>query len=156
VKERAEKMAPNLVGNQAPDLQRLESWDHKYYSLYDLDNDYIILIFWEPHCGHCKKEVPKLHKVYKELKDEGIDVEVMAVYTQIDRKPWEDFIKEKEINDWINVYDKYQFTNFRNLYDVYATPTIYVIDKDKKIIAKRIGSEQIKSFIEKLEKLNKQ
>jgi len=155
VKERAEKMAPNLVGNQAPDLQRLESWDHKYYSLYDLDNDYIVLIFWEPHCGHCKKEVPKLHKVYQELKKEGVDIEVMAIYTQVDRKPWEEFIKEKEIGDWINVYDKYQFTNFRNLYDVYATPTIYVLDKDKKIIAKRIVSEQIKNLIEKLEGLKK-
>ena len=36
VSERATKMAPNLVGELAPDLQRLESVDHKYYTLYDL------------------------------------------------------------------------------------------------------------------------
>ncbi len=155
VKDRAEKMAPNLVGNQAPDLQRLYGYDNKYHSLYDLDNDYIVLVFWEPHCGHCKKEIPILHKVYTELKEEGINVETMAVYTQVDEKPWREFIKEKGIDDWVNVYDRYQFTNFRNLYDVYATPTIYVIDKDKKIIAKRIGAEQVKSFIEKIEKLKK-
>jgi len=155
VSERATKMAPNLVGNQAPDLQRLESWDHKYYTLYDLKHDYIVIVFWEPHCGHCKKEIPKLHNVYTKLKAEGVDVEVMAIYTQVDREPWEKFIKEKEIDDWINVYDKYQFSNFRNLYDVYATPTIYVLDKDKKIIAKRLGSEQVEKFLLNLEKIKK-
>ena len=155
VSERATKMAPNLVGNHAPDLQRLESWDHQYYTLYDLKHDYIVLIFWEPHCGHCKKEVPKLHNVYTKLKAKGVDVEVMAVYTQVEREPWEKFIKEKEIDDWLNVYDKYQFTNFRNLYDIYATPTIYVLDKDKKIIAKRLGAEQVEKFLLNLDKIKK-
>lgn len=155
VSERATKMAPNLVGELAPDLQRLESVDHKYYTLYDLKHDYIVLMFWEPNCGHCKKELPKLHNAYIKLKAEDVDVEVMAIYTQVEREPWEKFVTDKDFLDWLNVYDKYQFTNFRNNYDIYATPTIYVLDKDKKIIAKRLAAEQVEKFLLNLDKIKK-
>jgi hypothetical protein len=60
---------------------------------------------------------------------------------------WKKFIDEHHF-DWINVWDKYNFTNFRNLYDIYSTPTIYILDKNKKIIAKRIGVDQIEKFIQ--------
>ncbi len=151
IKERVEKLEPNLVGNQAPDLQRLETVDKKTISLYDIDAKYTIMIFWEPHCGHCKKAVPKLYSEYLELIKKGVDVEVLSIYTQIDREPWEKFIKEKDITQWINAYDKYMFTNFRNLYDIYSTPTIYLLNKDKKIIAKRLSPEQVQKMILKLE-----
>jgi thiol-disulfide isomerase/thioredoxin len=155
VKERAIKMEPNLVGNKAPDLQRLETIDGKIISLYDIKHDYVIIAFWEPNCGHCKKEIPKLYEVYQKLLTEGVDVEVLSIYTQVERELWEKFVKEKEMTGWINAYDKYQFTNFRNLYDIYATPTIYVLEKTKKIIGKRLGAEQIEQFIINLDKIKK-
>jgi len=155
IKSRVEKIEPNLVGKQAPDLQRLESVDHKYYTLYDIKSEYTVLAFWEPHCGHCKIEIPKLYKAYESLKEKGVDVEVVAVYTQVKREPWEKFIKEKEITDWINVYDKYQLTNFRMLYNIYATPSIYLLNKDKKIIGKKLGAEQIEKFLLNIDRIKK-
>ncbi len=155
IRSSVEKTEPNLVGNPAPDLRRLESVDHKYYTLYDIKSEYTVLAFWEPHCGHCKIEIPKLYKVYEKLKAKGIGVEVMAVYTQIKREPWEKFIEEKDITDWINVYDKYQLTNFRMLYNVYATPSIYLLDKNKKIIGKKLNFEQVEKFLINIDKLRK-
>ena len=46
------------------------------------------------------------------------------------------------------------YTDFKNLFDVYATPVIYVLDKDKKIIAKRLPLEQIEDFIDFHKKQN--
>ncbi len=155
IKSSVEKTEPNLVGNAAPDLQRLESVDNKYYTLYDIKSEYTVLAFWEPKCGHCKVEIPKLYKVYENLKAKGIDVEVMAIYTQVKREPWEKFIEEKEITDWLNVYDKYQFTNFRMLYNIFATPSIYLLDKNKKIIGKKLGAEQVEKFLISIDKLKK-
>ena len=155
IKSSVEKIEPNLVGKQAPDLQRLESVDHKYYTLYDIKSEYTVLAFWEPHCGHCKIEIPKLYKAYERLKEKGVDVEVMAVYTQVKREAWEKFIEEKGITDWINVYDKYQFTNFRKLYNVYATPSIYLLDKNKKIIGKKLGSAQVEKFLLNIDRIKK-
>jgi hypothetical protein len=36
---------------------------------------------------------------------------------------------------------------FRQNYDVYQTPTIYLLDKDKRIIAKKISPEQVNDFL---------
>ena len=142
--ERVTKIKPNMLGEIAPDL-KMEDVNGQWQQLKFMKADFIILIFWEPNCGHCKKEVPKLYELYKTLRDKG--VEVFAVYTQNDTTEWKKFINEHGL-DWINVYDKYHFTNFRNLYDIYSTPVIYILDKNKIIIAKRIGVEQIEKFLE--------
>ncbi len=146
LQERITKIKPNLIGNNAPDLL-MESVDGQYYRLSEVDAPITILIFWEPNCGHCKKEVPKLkEEVWDKYRDKG--VKIFAVYTQVDKEPWEKFIEEHDLYEWINVYDPYYRSNFRNLYDVYSTPTIYVLDKDKKIVGKRIGVEQLPGFID--------
>ncbi len=142
--DRVTKLKPNLLGNIAPDL-KMEDVNGQWQQLRFVKADFTILVFWEPSCGHCKKEIPKLYEYYKTIRDKGI--EVFAVYTQNDEVEWKKFIDEHNL-DWINVYDKYRFTNFRNLYDIYSTPVIYILDKNKKIIAKRIGVEQIEKFIE--------
>lgn len=142
--ERVTKLKPNLIGNFAPDL-KMEDNTGKWHQLKQIKADYIILIFWEPGCGHCKKTIPKLYEYYKTVRDIG--VEVFAVFTQHDENEWKKFIDTHHL-DWINVWDKYGFTNFRNLYDISTTPIIYILDKNKKIIAKKIGEEQIEKFIE--------
>jgi len=142
--ERVNKIKPNMVGETAPDL-KMEDINGQWQQLKYIKADYTILVFWEPSCGHCKKEIPKLYELYKTIRDKS--VEVFAIYTQNDEAEWKKFIDE-HILDWINVYDKYRFTNFRNLYDIYSTPVIYILDKNKKIIAKRIGVEQIEKFLE--------
>jgi len=142
--ERVTKLKPNLIGEIAPDL-KMEDTAGVWHQLKYIKADYIILAFWEPNCGHCKKEIPKLYEYYRTVRDSGI--EVFAVFTQHELDEWKKFIREHNL-DWINVWDKYNFTNFRNLYDIYSTPTIYILDKNKKIIAKRIGVEQIEKFIQ--------
>jgi thiol-disulfide isomerase/thioredoxin len=148
--EKVTKTKPNLVGEIAPDL-KMEDENGKWQQLHFVKADYTILVFWEPSCGHCKKEIPKLYELYKTLRNEG--VEVFAVFTQNEEPEWKKFIEQHGL-DWINVYDKYHFTNFRNLYDIYSTPVIYILDKNKKILAKRIGVDQIEKFIEFQKKNN--
>ncbi len=149
--ERVTKLKPNLIGEIAPDL-KMEDVNGMWQQLKYVKADYTILIFWEPNCGHCKTEIPKLYEYYKAVRDSGI--EVFAVFTQHEVEEWKKYINDHHL-DWINVWDRYNFTNFRNLYDVYSTPTIYILDKNKKIIAKRIGVEQIEKFIQFQKKSNK-
>ena len=42
-------------------------------------------------------------------------------------------------------------SDWRDKYDIYSTPVIYLLDKDKKIIAKRITHTQIVEIISRLE-----
>jgi len=150
--DKMKKTEPNLIGNYAPDIRNVETYEGERTSLSKLKNKYKILIFWSPTCGHCKKSVPKLHKYYEELKSQKIDVEVFAVLESHDIDKWRKFIEEKKITDWINVYDKDEKTYFHYYYDIFSTPVIYILDKNYKIIAKRISAEQAKDYILQLEK----
>jgi thiol-disulfide isomerase/thioredoxin len=151
IRERVLKITPNIIGSVAADIEKVPTWDGRYASLHALDNNYTILVFWEPGCGHCKKVIPRLHEIYEDtLKD--INVDVFAVYTQVKKEEWEEFIIDKEVDEFIHVWDPYGMTDFRNNYDIYSTPVIYVLDDEKRIIAKRIDVEYIPEFIKYHEK----
>lgn len=147
VNERVFKIKPNLIGEIAPDL-RLYNDKNQIVSLHSIKADYIILYFFEPECGHCKKIIPQMHEMY--LKMDTSKIKLVYINTQVDVKEWQEFRTKHNLVHAINLYDPYQFSNFRNLYDIYSTPTPYVLGKNKEIIAKRIGPETIVDFVEKM------
>lgn len=143
---RVREMKPTLIGNKAQEL-RMESLEGQVYSLHELNAEIMILAFFEPSCGHCKKEIPKLYReVFEPYRDKG--VQVFAVYTMADREEWTNFINEHELYDWINVYDPYHQTHFRDFYDIKTTPSIYILDRNKKIIAKKLDVDQMPGFLD--------
>ena len=144
LRERVRKIKPNLIGQIAPDL-KLPKISGEYTRLHDVESDFIILYFWEPDCGHCKKTTPKIWDLYQQY--DRNTLEVFAVYTQNDKQEWIKYINEKGF-DWINAYDPYRSSNFRQKYDIYSTPTIYLLNDKKEIIAKRINHESLKRMLE--------
>ena len=173
---KADKVKPLLIGSKAPNLfltdvkdkdiiismgfensKTSEEITQKYYAnkpqieklfkeLYAINSEYIVLVFWDIDCGHCQKEIPKLKKVYDELLLQNKKIKVVSVYTQHNSKGYQEYITKNELN-WINLYDGIHFNNILEKYDVVTTPVIYVLDKNKTIVAKKIGVEQIEFFI---------
>ncbi len=146
IDERVKALKPNLIGNLCPDLY-LPDPNGKKYRLSDLKKKVTVVYFWDPDCSHCKKATPELLKVYEKFKPKGL--EVYAVFTQGDQPKWIDYISKNKLT-WINVWDPTLSSNFRNLFDIYSTPVIYVLDESKKIIAKRISVESLNSMLEQL------
>jgi len=144
LEERVQKIKPNLIGKIAPDL-KLPKMSGGHSKLHDIKSDYTILYFWEPGCSHCKKVSPKIYDIYTSYNRSTL--EVYAVYTQVDKQEWTKYINKKGF-DWINVYDPYNTSKFRRKYDIYSTPTIYLLNKDKEIIAKRISHQALKKMLE--------
>jgi hypothetical protein len=60
--EKADKTFPLLIGKKAPRLILADTSETKWIDFYNLPNKYNLLLFWDPDCGHCKKEIPKLTK----------------------------------------------------------------------------------------------
>jgi thiol-disulfide isomerase/thioredoxin len=120
-------------------------------TLSSIKADYLILLFWDVDCGHCQKEVPKILEMYHDFQKENKDVKIFGVYTQNDFEKYKKYIIDNKI-DWINVYDGVHINNLKDKYDVVTTPVIYILDKNKVIKAKGIGSEAIKSIITQMEK----
>lgn len=146
---RASQIAPNLIGNVAPNLT-LKTIDLKPVSLWDIRAKYTLLVFWDPTCGHCQIVVPEIDSAYeKTWKKEGVSVVgMLAGGTQ---EQWKDFVQKNHLQDWINVWDADKTTNYRRLYDVYMTPVVYLLDEKKKILAKKLDVKQIDDFLRHLQ-----
>lgn len=143
--ERIASIKPNFIGNQAPPLILTDSLSTRV-SLYDIKSDYTVLYFYDPDCGHCKKMTPVLYETYARL--QAKNVEIFAVNTTTNKVRWLEYIRENDYN-WINLMDEKGTSNFRYYYDVRSTPTVYILDKNKKIIAKKIDASQVEEFINK-------
>ena len=157
MKDRADILRNCLIGVKAPNLTMLDT-NHVYQSLHNIKASYTLLIFWDANCGKCKEEMPKLAALYDELngKNGGKKVlDVFGVSLTPDAKEWQKYLRDHKLK-WTNVYDPNNETNFRRLYDIYSTPVLYLLDENKKIVAKRLNVEQLKEFIKDSEKRKKE
>jgi thiol-disulfide isomerase/thioredoxin len=151
LKNEVDRIRPNLIGARAHDLV-MDTYTGTKATLYDINKDFIILYFWEPNCGHCQEATPKLKAFYDKVKNQG--VEVFTVCTTADRDKWEKYIKDNNLT-WINGWDPKRATNFDYYYNIQSTPTIYILDKNKVIIAKKLPVETLESFIDNWRKYRK-
>jgi len=146
VEERAIRARLNPVGGTATNL-KLQTPEGKQIALSGVESPATILYFFNPGCEACQPVTERLVRIYKSLKSKG--VEVFAVYLDRDRKVWTDYIAAKGL-DWINVYDPSGEEQVEMKYDIYAMPMIYVLDKDKKVIARDVSVEQISSYFQRI------
>jgi thiol-disulfide isomerase/thioredoxin len=154
-----------LLGEKAPNLILQDSTEKKWVNLHrDIKSKWTILVFWDPNCGHCKKEIPVIQTFYEENKN-TYDISIVAISTELENKDWKKYIRENNLTDWIHISDnpeihnnpaKYlgvttlESLNFRHTYDIYTTPQIYILDENKTIKAKKIGAAQLEDLFEKM------
>ncbi len=162
-----------LVQGVVPPNVILPDSNNVWRNFYSLKSDYTILYFWDPDCGHCKKTTPKLQKLYAEkLKARNIEVFAVGKATGEDYEKWLKFIKdnglsfinvaltqklyEAALNDAAQFVPKYttlESLNYSTTYDLYATPRIFVLDKDKKIIGKQLTISQLEDMLDRLQEI---
>ncbi|MCX4290354.1 MAG: DUF5106 domain-containing protein [Odoribacter sp.] len=137
----------NLLNHTAMDL-RLPSLEGNWVSLSETKAPFILLLFWEPNCGHCKKQVPLAKKeIFERFGPHGL--KVFAVNTHTNKKEWEEFVEKHEMFDFINCWDPNRQSNYWTIYNVFSTPVMYILDKDKKIIAKNLAVDQMVDLLKR-------
>ncbi len=156
ISNRAYMLMSNLIGQQAADLQMVDS-NGVSSSLYNVKADYVVVCFWDPTCGHCRVQVPRLDSIYK-AKWKNENVKIYGVLTETkDFQQWKEFIIKNKMNKWVNVYEtdaqrkiieESKQASYKQLYDVIQTPTLFLLDKDKKIIAKKLTMEQLDDLLD--------
>lgn len=146
----AAKKTPNLIGRVAPEIimQDREGVEHK---LSDFNAKYTLIVFWDPTCGHCIQEVPKIDSLYRAvLKKKG--VRIIGIRTEGPEEGWDDFVAKHHLDDWLHLYDPEHHSDYRAKYDVYSTPIIYLLDERKIIRGKRLDHTNIMDVINMIEK----
>lgn len=148
VTERALRMKPTLCGEKAPFMSLQDTTGTQTTTLYQIEADYTVVYIWDPDCGHCKKENPKMIELQKKFRDKG--VKVYSVGYPVENEEWIEYLRENpDMGELINVSDSPgKQDNFRYYYDTTSTPVIMLLDKDKKIIAKKVGSEQLEQILD--------
>jgi len=154
IKERIKVIKPLLIGKKIPEMY-LTDPSGKLLTLSTAPGNYTILFIYDPECSHCKEETPKLVALNDYLKSKSAIVFAVSILRE--KEQWKKFIAEFKIQNWFNGVDVHvnsktgkeeYYTDFKNTFDIYSTPVVYILDKNKKIIGKRIPIENIKDFIE--------
>ncbi len=143
--KKAATLKPLLLGKVTPDILAYDTKGDPI-ALSSVKSDFLVLYFWDSDCSHCKKVTPALHALYLKYKDKGLDV--FALNTEQTEDTWLNYVSKNNLS-WINVNDKDNKSGFREKYDLYATPLIILLDKDKKIIAKKISPEQLEELLKR-------
>jgi peroxiredoxin len=145
----ANKLFPILIGKTAPNIEVFKE-DNSKVSLYGMKSKYKVLFIFDPECGHCQKQSPKLVEFFQKAKDKKWDVKVMTVCTKIGDKVgdcWK-YAKEKGFGDLINTVDPYIISRYKTLYNVETTPQVFVIDDQNIIRSKGIEASQLEEVLD--------
>jgi len=129
------------IGTTAPEIV----WNkNSLHTIKDAAIKNYILVFWSSTCSHCLKEVPKLHKYLKD----NTNTKIIAVGLEDDEITWKQEIKRLPNFTHVISLEKWDST-YAKLYNIQATPTYFVLDKDKKIVSKPESYEELIDFLEK-------
>jgi len=149
VLKRVNMLEPLLIGKVAPNLILLDT-NNMVHSLSNTVAHYTLLFFWESICSHCQQEMPKVIKFYNEFHMK-YDLEIFAVSTDTSLVKWKEFIRKNNM-EWINVNGHLSISgNYHTLYDIRSTPIMYLLDEDKKIIAKFLLTDDLANLIRRRE-----
>ncbi len=150
VLEVVKAISPTLMGKKAPNFT-VQLEDKKNISLYDIQSPYTVLIFWAPDCLHCQQSLPLLNTFYSTYKDKGVQVFAVCIKLNDQEKNCWTYIDKNQFTGWINASDQTGGdASIQTQYNIKTTPKVYVLDKNKTIVVKDIGVENLEEVFKRL------
>ncbi|MCH2232064.1 MAG: DUF5106 domain-containing protein [Crocinitomicaceae bacterium] len=170
--EKVETQMNLVMGATAPNISLRDTTDVNWKDFYSMDSEYTILYFWDPNCGHCKKITPKLQTLYdRKFKERNIEIFAVGKAIGDEFEQWKSFVKKNKLTftnvavtdqlfkdatedarQFVPRYTTLAALNYQQTYDIYATPKVFVLDKDNKIIAKSLSVSQLEDLMDRLQK----
>lgn len=144
LRNKVNEMKASLMGRKGPDV-RAQDINGEYKSIYEMTAPVIVVFMFSPDCEHCQEQAPEIQKIYEKWKDRGVDFYGIAVNTT--EEEWKTFVKKNGFT-FTNVFDP---TN-RAIYGKYyvdITPELYLLNKDRIIVAKNLVAGQLETMFER-------
>ena len=160
LRRRVATLKPLLTGKKIPDMVQTDTAGRTLH-LHEVPADYLLLVFYADDCGHCQTAMPGILRFYEKYKNRGMKVMAVNIRRQPgsearQRQVWLDFIHKYHLQPFINAADYHRdaagkpvyYTDYENGFDVQSTPTIYLLDRHKNIIARRLPAEEVEPYFE--------
>ncbi len=127
----------------------IRSADQKMVRLSEVDADYTLVLFWATYCEHCTQMMPELREWY--LNERPENFEVFAVSIDTSKSDWNLFMQVVDM-PWINTHEPMGWEGKSATdYNVYATPTMILLDRERRIIARPYTLRELRRTLRKLE-----
>lgn len=133
-----------LIGSPAPNFS-LPNTEGVLKSLNEVKADYTLVVFYSSLCSHCREEMPTIQKAVQQMDNKKL--KVFTVCTDGVREPWLSFLEEMKMKDWTNVLDTAPDTDIQKKYVTWNLPVLYLLDKNKTILANRIKPENLHNLM---------
>lgn len=138
----------NLLATQIGSIAPNFSWEENGETLALsklMGSEYYLLIFWSTECSHCLREIPQLHRylgVHKKITTIAFSLETNDIQ-------WKNY--KQKLANWHHIFGENKWENkIVKTYNINATPSYFILDATKKIIAKPYELSEVKAFIETL------
>ncbi len=147
VRSRMEGYKKMVLGATVPDFA-VRDTDGKNHILSEIPNPYTLVVFWASTCGHCRELIPELKQWYME--ENTLDMEVVAISIDSSAALFEQYISQEPM-PWITVHDPAGWQGrVASLYQIYATPTLFLVNRERTILARPASFRQLQRTLRKL------
>lgn len=145
-RHRYELTLKNRLGEKATNF-RYTLYNGKQKMMHDIKISYLLLFFNNPDCGDCKNVKQQMisSSIINDLQQHG-KLKILSLYPDKELDIWHKHYKETPVA-WINAYDKGAVIESKELYDLKAIPTLYLLDKEKRLILKDARFEEIERWL---------
>lgn len=142
-----EQTLKNRIGDIAADFSYTLA-DGRRQTLYGTKADWLLLYFYNPDCHMCKETTQQLASglaVARWVEEKGL--KILAVYPDVDLTAWKAHLPQMP-SGWINAYNEGGVVKEQEVYDLKAIPTLYLLNKEKRVILKDASFPQLEAFLQ--------
>lgn len=130
------------IGSVAKNISGKTIYDEDF-DLYSIDNDFTIIYFWSYTCEHCRENIKDL----KIFLDENPNFSLVAVSVKGELNKIKKLVKKEKIKGYF-YHDGLEWESPAvDDYAVTATPSFYILDKEKKILYKPFDYKELDTFV---------
>jgi len=144
IKRRIDQAKILTIGTKVPEIVLPDEKGNEI-KLTRIKTSRTLIIFYATWCPHCSELLPEIYKLYERHNNKQF--EVVAVSMDNNKKEWQEFI-QTNCPGWLNVSDQKGWNSkVTTDYYIYATPTMFLLDRDKKIIGKPLTMDELNQLL---------
>lgn len=149
IKRRLEGYQRMSIGQKVPDFTLIDA-DNNPVNLYSTIHPYTLILFWHTACNHCQTLMQALPELSQKEIFANKQIRIIGISIDEDPETWKNFSATYPL-DWLNTHTDGGFdSDIAADYNLFATPTMFLINEKYEILAKPTTLQELEKNIQEL------